>query len=498
MISKELQKARDYESAAYVRLKNLERPRYHFSCPVGWLNDPNGFSYYNDKYHLFYQYHPYDSKWGPMHWGHAVSTDLLHWTNIPCALAPDTDADRAGCFSGSAIELPNGKQLLLYTGVQFDKTRGQYKQAQSIAIGDGINYEKLSSNPVATIDMTGRGPHAIEGGASQYDFRDPKIFLGEDGFYYFVAVNCAESGEKALGRVLLFKSADAIKWDFERVLLENDGTYGKMWECPDYFKLGRHDIILLSPMDMEAVDGVFNSGNSVLAFIGHRDDDGKFLTESVQCVDNGIDFYATQTTTTVDGRLIMTAWMQNWDTTASNTYIAGRPWIGQMILPRELSFNEQGRLIQTPVCEISAIQKNPVFIDGYSVKKDFPKLNLKGRYIDLTIKILNDKFDRFEVRFFENSKYHTSLIYRRLEKTLTLDRRLSGTRRAIINEAHCAIDTSGEVTFRLLLDAFSVECFCNGGEKVMTALVDTPLGADGVSFLSDGDAIISIEKYDLE
>ena len=95
---------------------------YHMTPYVGWLNDPNGFSYYKGKYHQFYQYNPYDVRWAPMHWGHAVSTDLLHWEYLPCALAPDSPADNSpGCFSGSATEMDDGKQLLMYTSVIAEK-----------------------------------------------------------------------------------------------------------------------------------------------------------------------------------------------------------------------------------------------------------------------------------------------------------------------------------------------------------------------------------------
>ena len=110
MTSQTLRDARRYEETYEKRIKKEDRPEFHFSSRVGWLNDPNGFSYYQGKYHLFYQYHPYDPYWGPMHWGHAVSEDLLHWEYLPAALAPDQPYDRDGCFSGSAVELPDGEE----------------------------------------------------------------------------------------------------------------------------------------------------------------------------------------------------------------------------------------------------------------------------------------------------------------------------------------------------------------------------------------------------
>lgn len=143
------------------------------------MNDPNGFCFYKGEYHLFYQYHPYDAHWGPMHWGHAVSKDLLHWTHLPAALAPDSDYDQDGCFSGSAMALPDSRLMLMYTGVKKEVLPDEkvvVKQTQCLACGDGINFVKYSQNPVLT-------ENDLPEGGSSADFRDPKIFKAADGSY---------------------------------------------------------------------------------------------------------------------------------------------------------------------------------------------------------------------------------------------------------------------------------------------------------------------------
>ena len=225
-MSQILRDARRYEEARERQIKDEPRPAFHLSTRVGWLNDPNGFSYYNGEYHLFYQYHPYNSHWGPMHWGHAVSSDLLHWRYLPAALAPDTDYDRDGCFSGSAVSLDDGRQMLMYTGVvketQPDGSAREV-QRQCIAIGDGIDYEKYAGNPVLD-------ENDLPEGGSRFDFRDPKIWQAPDGTFRCVAGNCTPDKD---GRILLFSSEDGLKWKFEKTLISNNGRFGRMWECPD-------------------------------------------------------------------------------------------------------------------------------------------------------------------------------------------------------------------------------------------------------------------------
>ncbi len=289
MTSQTLREARRYEEASEKMIKNEERPVFHLSSRTGWMNDPNGFSYYNGQYHMFYQYHPYQTVWGPMHWGHAVSDDLLHWEYVPAAIAPDEVYDKDGCFSGSAITLPDGRQLLMYTGVvRRPEWNGGYTdiQTQCLAIGDGIDYKKLDINPVLD------GKDLPDDGASRADFRDPKMWIGEDGIYYSVVANRPADGS---GQILLYSSKDALSWKFESILAENKNRYGKMWECPDFFELDGKMVLMVSPQDMLPEGFEYHNGNGNMCFIGTYDKEAKkFIEESNQAIDYGIDFYAMQ------------------------------------------------------------------------------------------------------------------------------------------------------------------------------------------------------------
>ena len=212
-MSKELQKAREYEKLHGGRISEDERPAFHLTPYAGWMNDPNGFSYYDGKYHMFYQYHPYKSVWGPMHWGHAVSEDLLHWEYLPASLAPDMKYDKDGCFSGSATALEDGRQLLMYTGVskETDENGDIHEfQTQCLAVGDGRDYEKYDMNPV--LDSSN-----IPEGSSKTDFRDPKIIPAKDGFYCIVGSRPADGS----GQILLYHSTDGFDWKFKSILVQN-------------------------------------------------------------------------------------------------------------------------------------------------------------------------------------------------------------------------------------------------------------------------------------
>jgi len=489
MNSEKLVKARAFEKEMGEKISKEERPKFHLSPYVGWMNDPNGFSYYKGEYHMFYQYYPYKSVWGPMHWGHAVSKDLLHWTYLPAAMAPDQEYDLAGCFSGSAIELPDGRQLLLYTGVQ--NKNGKDLQTQCVALGDGQNYEKYEKNPV--LDETD-----LPEGKSRHDFRDPKIWKEADGSY-----RCVVGGrdKEKKGCILLFSSPDGLDWKFESILAENDGRFGLMWECPDFFELSGKYVLLTSPQDMLPEGLEYHNGNGTLCLIGEYDKEKKhFLPEKNQAIDYGIDFYASQTIETPDGRRIMIGWMQNWDT-CSLIGTSDRKWFGQMSLPRELTIKE-GRLFQQPIHELEHYRSNKVEYKNVRLQGEMTLEGIEGRIVDMEIRIRPSEkeklYQKFAVRFAQNDTCWSSVSFRPHESILKVDRKFSGSRRAYIHQRRCLVSSKDDVLkLRLIIDRFSVEVFVNDGEQVMTATILTDPSAKGISFFSIGETVFDVIKYDL-
>lgn len=326
------------------QVNELYRHHYHLMAPIGWINDPNGFVYFDGYYHLFYQFHPYDSVWGPMHWGHAKSKDLVQWEDLPVALAPTEEYEADGCFSGSAIE-KDGKLYLMYTG-HYERN-GIKKEVQCMAISeDGIHFEKYAGNPVISESH-------IDGIAAIEDFRDPKVFKKGTVYYSVIASKTADER----GQILLFQSEDLLNWTFKSVLLEGKTHQGIMWECPDLFHLDGKDVLLMSPIEMQQEGNAYQNLNSTVAFIGTVDwTTGRLAVNNYQEIDSGLDFYAPQTCIDAQNKRIMIAWMQMWSRNMPTNDL-GHLWAGAMTLARELSV-EQNQLIQKPIQSIYSFIQN--------------------------------------------------------------------------------------------------------------------------------------------
>ncbi len=495
MISQKLLDARRFEEDTGNRIAAYARPGFHLTPWTGWMNDPNGFCFFQGQYHLFYQYYPFKSRWDNMYWGHAVSNDLLHWEYRPAALAPDRYYDQDGVFSGSSMELPDGRLLLMYTGVRLDgqaeRPYGEI-QTQCLAVGDGIDFEKYEKNPVLN-------ENALPAGGSRRDFRDPKMIRLKDGRYAAILANRPADGSS---QILLYTSIDGFSWKYETVLVENRNRFGKMWECPDFFELDGKQVLLVSPQDMLPEGFEYHSGNGTLCLIGSYDEEHfDFREENNQAVDYGIDFYAPQTILTPDGRRVMIGWMQNWDACAIREPEA--PWAGQMSLPRELHIRD-GRLYQQPIREFDALRHDKIEYTNVEVGEE--KLYLEGvsgRMVDMEVRVRpknpDVSYSKFVIRFAEEGETCTSIRFRPRESTLKIDRKFSGTRRAILHQRRCFVeDAQNELRIRIILDRYSCEIFIDGGRKVMTSALYTDQSAEKISFRADGEVVMDITKYSIQ
>lgn len=352
------------------------RQYYHFMAQTGWINDPNGLIYFNGKYHFFYQFNPYGGFWDSMHWGHAISDDMLNWEHLPVAIAPSEtydDYQKGGCFSGSAIE-HDGKLFLMYTGCA-NNGKGS-EQVQCIAYSDdGISFEKYEDNPVITAPK----------GFSKDSFRDPKVWKHEDMFYMVLGAS-----KDNYGMALLYRSEDMYNWSFFNILAESRGKLGYMWECPDFYKLGDRYVLTFSPMGVGDHTSVY--------LVGDFDyKTGKFDYNVIKEIDWGFDYYAPQSFVAPDGRRIMVGWSNEWDWMPNwkdwgPTFKEG--WCGHFNIPLEVSLLENDTLKFTPIKEIENIRHDALRIDDLTVFNDEIELSAgNGISYEVKFKIDLEKTD---------------------------------------------------------------------------------------------------------
>ena len=502
--------ARAYEKAHFSEIQRQERPGFHLSPAIGWLNDPNGFSFYKGEYHLFYQYNPYSTRWDAMHWGHWTSKDLIHWEYHEASFAPDEDYE-TGVFSGTAITDKDGSHLIMYTAdytkapdysTDLSGKNGVRRETQCIARGDGRQYQKFEGNPVIS-EKELPEEFTIE------DFRDPKLWIGKDGKYY--AVTVARKKSDNFGAALLFSSENAVEWQYLDTIRENDGSFGGMWECPDFFFLEGHPVLSLSVMNMKNTSPLFRNGNCTVAFVGEEakiEPEQESIVDLIektmknakpQALDLGFDFYAPQTMEK-DGRTIMVGWMQAPE--AGGNAPENAKWYGQMSFPRELFFNGD-RLCQRPISEIQKLYIDTVELEIFCEKEEKCFAELEGKLLDLSLKIPAPKhsFERkdiFQMKFAKQGENYVLCTYDFVSGILTVDRSHAGRSASICEVRRIYVGCSEELSLRFLLDRFSFELFVNDGEQVLSGtLYELPAEAKEISFQGEG-IHLQVEKHGLK
>ena len=436
------------------------RPQFHFTPEYGWMNDPNGMVYLDGEYHLFYQYNPYAAVWGNMHWGHAVSTDLVSWTYLPTAIAPDS---LGAIFSGSAvIDVNNtagfGKNAMVAIFTSAGKV-----QAQSIAYSTdkGRTFTKYAHNPVVS-----------NPGIS--DFRDPKVSWNEVAKQWIMTLATKQT-------ITFYGSPNLKEWTRLSEFGQGIGSHAGVWECPDLFPLtfeGKTKWVLLVSIN----PGGPNGGSATQYFIGNFD--GKTFTPDKLpyplWMDNGRDNYAGVTWSNipkVDGRRILLGWMSNWDYAEQ---VPSQSFRSATTLPRELKLVNNGEhliLSSFPTKEVNTLRGTAKVIPNQTVVKETTIAQLlpknRGTYeIEMTLKPEDSNNFGFTLK---NSKEECLKFSFDIKKNkLSIDRTKSGKtdfNKAFSGGMSAQIVEKGKYKIRLLVDKASVELFVNDGETVMTSIV---------------------------
>ena len=415
-------------------MDSSRKPVFHITGEKGWINDPNGVVKFQGRYHAFYQYFPFACIWGPMHWGHVVSDDLLHWDYLPIALTPGDEFDRDGCFSGSSLVV--GDTLyIVYTGFRFNGDSDKIRQIQCLASSkDGIHFEKHGAI-VTDKDLP-----------EQYkpcDFRDPHLIIKDDEYLLFVAAKKKSGG----GSIVLFKSKDLRKWEFVNDVLTHNSD-GEMIECVNYQDdLG---LIIYSEQNFPSDNPHCLNIHSSEYELGSLNEEGKFISTSKKTlIDYGFDFYAPQI---MNYEHYLFAWMDMWDrNNPSDKY----GFAGMLTVPRKVTV-EDGYMLQTPVI-YGKLDKEVNIEDKYEDHLTVGTLileasNLKSLSIDLrkgdgeVTKFYLDK-DEF---YFDRSKSGE------LIKGVETDKlSLKGMRKMPYRKKEKDV-------IYIVLDKYSVEIFVNG------------------------------------
>lgn len=299
--------------------------RVHLKAPGNWINDPNGFIFYKGNYHLFYQYFPYSPRWGTMHWGHAVSRDLVNWEHQGVALFPTKYEDQNGCFSGSAIE-KDGRLYLYYTGVHYHKSNpedihrclnDEFESCQMLITSeDGFHFDNFNGKrvviPVITDGKIGDKVHT----------RDPKVWRGKDGFYIVLGSRTPEDK----GKLIFYKSRDLFNWEMVNSALKERG-FGWMWECPDYFETRGGKVLIISPMGIGREEEPEKNQTICMQVEFDEETCRMEIPEHFQYLDYGLDLYAPQSTLDEEGRRVLVAWLRMPEA------VEGK-WNGMFCIPR--------------------------------------------------------------------------------------------------------------------------------------------------------------------
>jgi beta-fructofuranosidase len=314
------------------------RQSFHIQPLTGLLNDPNGFSYFNGEYHLFYQWFPLGPVHGLKHWYHTKSKDLVHWENVGMGIEPSNEFDSHGAYSGSGIE-HDGKLYLIYTGNTRDENWNRHPyQCLAVLNPDG-SLVKMDA-PVISDIPSGYTDH----------FRDPKVWQHGDHFYAVIGAQ----RKNETGSVVLYRSYDLKDWQFAGEVKTGLGEdFGYMWECPDYFELDEQGVFLFSPQGLKAegdhYQNIYQSGYVIGSPIDLENIELKH--GAFHELDRGFDFYAPQSTVDHQGRRILVGWMGlpeiDYPTDKNG-------WAHCLTLPRELTVKD-GKLVQQPVHEVELL-----------------------------------------------------------------------------------------------------------------------------------------------
>jgi fructan beta-fructosidase len=456
------------------------RPQIHFSPKAKWMNDPNGMVFYNGVYHLFYQFYPDSTVWGPMHWAHATTKDLVHWQHQPVALYPDS---LGYIFSGSAVMDVNntsgfgkdGKPPMVAIFTHHDpkgeKNGSITYQNQSIAysLDEGKTWTKYAGNPVL------KNPGIR-------DFRDPKVSWYEAGKKWIMTL-------ATLDHITFYSSKDLKSWTKESEFGKEVGAHGGVWECPDLFALDHNGekiwilIVNINP-------GGPNGGSATQYFTGRFDGTTftPFQTDT-RWIDYGPDEYAGITWSNTGDRKVFIGWMNNWQYADR---VPTQSWRGATTIARDLHLEKIGDkylVASKPVAELNAIQSDPVVVQNIETVKP------NGPY---QLSFTSDVIKTYTIQFSNEAGEKLIVGYDKATNHYFIDRTQSGNisfeKGFAAKHSAPRLATGDKMDCTLILDNASVELFADNGLTVMTEIFFPNMPYTKIQMQSDG-LVVKELKY---
>ncbi|MDO4898150.1 MAG: glycoside hydrolase family 32 protein [Rothia sp. (in: high G+C Gram-positive bacteria)] len=459
-----------------LRASRIDRwyPNFHIAAPAGWINDPNGLSFFKGRYQVYFQHHPFSSVWGPMHWGHVSSANLVTWKREPIALAPSLEADSGGVYSGSAVEV-NGELYAYYTGNRWlnpaNRDDGNV-QVQCLATSsDGVVFEKKG----VLID----GVHLA-------NFRDPKVFSYRGSHYMVIGATSDESR----GQVHLYSSRDMLSWVFEGVIYEDPRDDVFMLECPDLFQLGEYWVLMFCP-ERPTPAGYNNRNTHNAGYVVGSWQPGSVFEplSGYRPLDWGANFYAPQTFLTGDGRRAMFGWMGSFGIPTAS-HVEGDGWSGQLTVPRELRLTKDLKLTNFPVSELVQLRSATRDFGAFTVGANESLVvqeNADSCEIELEVNLASSSSERMGLDIMKTATGQVYVGYDGQSQRIFIDRRLAGYGDRGYRSAPYP---GGErLSLRVLVDCGSVEVFVNGGLESLSSLAFPAEGERSVVLSSESGSI---------
>ena len=470
--------------------KEPHRPQIHFSPKQKWMNDPNGMVYLNGTYHLFYQYYPDSTVWGPMHWGHAISKDLVHWDEQPIALFPDS---LGYIFSGSAVvDLNNtsgfgkdGKTPMIAIFTHHNpigaKARSNTHQYQSIAysLDEGNTWTKYANNPVV------KNPGIR-------DFRDPKVIWFEEAQKWVMTLATKD-------RVTFYSSQNLKDWTKESEFGEKIGAHDGVWECPDLFPItfqGEKIWVLLVSIN----PGGPNKGSATQYFTGKFDGTNfiPFQTDT-RWIDYGTDNYAGVTWSNTGDRKIFLGWMSNWQYA---NRVPTEKWRSAMTVPRDLGLEKIGDkyfVTSHPVPELSAIEEKRIELNNISTQTNESTKRTSKLTGPTRLSLTSEKIESFNITLSNELGEKLVIGYDKAANNYFIDRTNSG--KVSFEKGFAARHTAPRlsnkdvVDMMLIIDNASIELFADNGLSVMTEIFFPTTSYSNLAIQSEENFQIKTLQY---